>query len=225
MSVHSSSSPYNRVRSLVAMIVIVVLACCEGPRRSFPTNLILLGVFTLAIGVMLGVVSAYASTEAVLIALGITCVIVFALTIFAMFSKVRRLFRSCFLVPLYSGGILSAPHPQCVYDAGHVICLPLLCIFSSLLSSTCSGTSRGLWASCSACCSAFCSSAFSSSSSAPACAYNYAFLTFFPRILTQFTTQFAILYNNLLFSFFLSQLLIIIIGTAGALIFSIVCNF
>lgn len=118
------------------MIVIVVLACCEGPRRSFPTNLILLGVFTLAIGVMLGVVSAYASTEAVLIALGITCVIVFALTIFAMFSKVRRLFRSCFLVPLYSGGILSAPHPQCVYDAGHVICLHLLSMyipFSSLL--------------------------------------------------------------------------------------------
>lgn len=78
------------------MTVVVVLACCEGPRRAFPTNLILLGVFTLAIGVMLGVFSAFASTEAVLLALGITCLIVFALTLFAMLSKVLPLLLSAF---------------------------------------------------------------------------------------------------------------------------------
>ena len=77
--------------SIVALVVILVLALCEGPRRTFPTNLVLLGAFTLAIGVMLGVFSAFASTEAVLIALAITCIVVFALTIFAMLSKVPLL--------------------------------------------------------------------------------------------------------------------------------------
>ena len=48
--------------SVVTIVIILVLACCEAPRRKFPLNMILLGIFTIAESFLLGVITAYAHT-------------------------------------------------------------------------------------------------------------------------------------------------------------------
>ena len=62
----------------------ICLQCCSGLRRRVPYNYILLGVFTLAEGYLLGSVSATYSVQEVAIAVALTIVIVTALTVFAL---------------------------------------------------------------------------------------------------------------------------------------------
>ncbi|MGH0139917.1 UNVERIFIED_CONTAM: hypothetical protein FKN15_004113 [Acipenser sinensis] len=71
----------------------MVLACCEGPRRRFPWNVILLAVFTLAMSYMTGTVSSYYDTKAVFLALGITAIVCIIVTVFCFQTKVD--FTSC----------------------------------------------------------------------------------------------------------------------------------
>lgn len=59
--------------SLVVLVVtMIVLACCDGVRRKSPVNIIILGIFTLAMSFMLGVMSASFDIFEVLLALGVT---------------------------------------------------------------------------------------------------------------------------------------------------------
>lgn len=74
--------------SLAIMIVcMIALACCGEVRRKFPTNVILLGLFTLAEGFMLGCSASRYNADAVLMAVGITAAICLALTLFAFQTK------------------------------------------------------------------------------------------------------------------------------------------
>ncbi|TFJ95643.1 relA-associated inhibitor [Platysternon megacephalum] len=43
----------------VFLVTYLVLACCQGPRRRFPWNLILLSIFTLAMAFMTGAIARY----------------------------------------------------------------------------------------------------------------------------------------------------------------------
>ncbi|XP_046653753.1 protein lifeguard 1-like isoform X1 [Daphnia pulicaria] len=72
---------------LMAIGLIIVLARCHEFRRRWPLNLILLGLFTLCEGFLLGTLSASNESEEVLIAVGICSAVCFALTIFAMQTK------------------------------------------------------------------------------------------------------------------------------------------
>lgn len=72
----------------VMFVCLISMACCESVRRKFPTNFIFLGVFTLCEGVMLGTLSTFYDVDAVLIAVGITAGVTFALTIFAFQTKI-----------------------------------------------------------------------------------------------------------------------------------------
>lgn len=95
----------------VLFVTMICMACCEGVRRTFPTNFIFLGIFTVAQSFLLGVTaSRYAPTEVsvpalkrfisclisyiflyfvqVLMAVGITAAVCLALTIFALQTKV-----------------------------------------------------------------------------------------------------------------------------------------
>ncbi|CAB1457524.1 unnamed protein product [Pleuronectes platessa] len=83
---------------VVYFLVYCILICCKEPRRRFPCNLILLGVFTLALSYMSGSISSYYETKAVLLAMGITALVCIAVTIFCFQTKVD--FTSC-------GGLLS----------------------------------------------------------------------------------------------------------------------
>lgn len=66
----------------------ITMACCESIRRKSPMNFIFLGIFTLAQSFVLGVVTSAYGTETVLLAVGVTAAVCFALTIFAFQTKI-----------------------------------------------------------------------------------------------------------------------------------------
>lgn len=69
-------------------IIIIVLACCESVTRKYPLNMILLAAFTLMESILLGSISAHYDIDTVLIAAGITAVVVVAITIFSFQTKI-----------------------------------------------------------------------------------------------------------------------------------------
>ncbi|NWS03254.1 LFG3 protein, partial [Motacilla alba] len=74
----------------VFLVTYLVLACCQGPRRRFPWNVILLSIFTLAMGLMTGTIASMYNTKAVLIAMLITAIVAIVVTIFCFQTKARR---------------------------------------------------------------------------------------------------------------------------------------
>ncbi|XP_064142757.1 protein lifeguard 3 isoform X2 [Loxodonta africana] len=72
----------------VFLVTYLTLACCQGPRRRFPWNIILLTLFTLALGFMTGTISSMYNTKAVIIAMIITAVVSISVTIFCFQTKV-----------------------------------------------------------------------------------------------------------------------------------------
>nr|XP_057938351.1 protein lifeguard 3-like [Doryrhamphus excisus] len=83
---------------VVYFVVYCILICCKEPRRRFPWNLVLLGVFTVALSYMSGTISSYYETKAVFLAMGITALVCITVTVFCFQTKVD--FTSC-------GGFLS----------------------------------------------------------------------------------------------------------------------
>jgi len=81
------------VCSAITIITIFPMACVRKLRVSVPFNFILLGVFTLAESVSLGMVASLYSPEIVLFATCATGVIVFGLTVFAFQTKID--FTAC----------------------------------------------------------------------------------------------------------------------------------
>ncbi|XP_054707347.1 protein lifeguard 1-like [Uloborus diversus] len=77
----------------MTFIMIIVLSCCPGVRRSFPSNFICLFLFTFFESFLLGSAASYYDTEAVMIAVAICAVICLALTIFAFQTKID--FTAC----------------------------------------------------------------------------------------------------------------------------------
>lgn len=77
----------------VFLVTYLTLACCQGPRRRFPWNIILLILFTLAMAYMTGTISSVYKTKAVIIAMIITAVVSISVTIFCFQTKVD--FTSC----------------------------------------------------------------------------------------------------------------------------------
>ncbi|XP_063789998.1 protein lifeguard 3 [Pseudophryne corroboree] len=77
----------------VFFVTYMVLACCQGPRRRFPWNIILLAVFTLAMSFMTGTIASFYSSRAVVICIGITAIVSIAVTVFCFQTKVD--FTSC----------------------------------------------------------------------------------------------------------------------------------
>jgi len=75
------------VSVVILFVTMIILACCESVRRKTPANFILLGVFTLAMSFMMGVMSANFEVFEVLMALGITAVVTISLVIFAFQTK------------------------------------------------------------------------------------------------------------------------------------------
>jgi hypothetical protein len=63
------------ISGIVAFASLLVLVCSEGARRAYPSNLLLLGVFTAAQGVLVGVACASYSTPTVLWAVVLTAAV------------------------------------------------------------------------------------------------------------------------------------------------------
>ena len=100
----------------VALVCIIILACCQSVRRTFPHNFIVLGVFTLCEGCMLGTITSFYDVDAVLIAVGITAGVTLGLTLFAFQTKID--FTGCgaalfaMLIILIIAGIICAFVPN-----------------------------------------------------------------------------------------------------------------
>jgi len=103
----------------VTLLVMFPMVCIRKLRVSFPINFILLGIFTLAESVTLGMVSMLYETEAVIIAAGITTAIVFILTIFAFQTKwdftMMRGILVCVVFVFFIFGIIMIFVPQNKY--------------------------------------------------------------------------------------------------------------
>ncbi|KAG8544269.1 hypothetical protein GDO81_022810 [Engystomops pustulosus] len=93
-------------------ILVLVLACCNQARRKVPLNYILLGIFTVFEGCLLGCLAALFDADAVMWATGATILVTLGLTIFALQTKWDFTMMSggllVALLVLLSFGILAA---------------------------------------------------------------------------------------------------------------------
>ncbi|XP_067634073.1 protein lifeguard 1-like [Eurosta solidaginis] len=98
----------NRWLMWVALALLIAtmlpIACCESVRRSYPINFILLILFTLAESFYLGCIAIRHTPDVVLIAVGITAVVVVALTIFALQTSID--FTACWAFLLIASVVL-----------------------------------------------------------------------------------------------------------------------
>ncbi|XP_034479567.1 protein lifeguard 1 [Drosophila innubila] len=72
---------------IVNLVVLLSMACCESARRSFPINFVCLGLFTVTMSLLLGAVASTMDANMVLMSVGITAVLIIALSIFAIQTK------------------------------------------------------------------------------------------------------------------------------------------
>ncbi|XP_036452630.1 protein lifeguard 2a isoform X2 [Colossoma macropomum] len=83
---------YNRILYLASYMTFMgtylVLVCSTSARRRYPTNMILLGIFTLAMSYMAGMLASYHNTKVVMLCVGITALVCLAVTLFCFQSKV-----------------------------------------------------------------------------------------------------------------------------------------
>lgn len=75
------------VAVIVNLVVLLSMACCETARRSFPINFVCLGLFTVTMSLLLGAISSTMDANLVLMAVGITALLVISLSIFAIQTK------------------------------------------------------------------------------------------------------------------------------------------
>nr|KAF6418722.1 hypothetical protein HJG63_008748 [Rousettus aegyptiacus] len=68
-------------------LLLIVLACCGKLRRQVPANYILLGIFTLLQGLLLGAITVFYKAEEVLWATAATALVTLSLTLFALQTK------------------------------------------------------------------------------------------------------------------------------------------
>ena len=86
---------------VVFFVIEIALVCCESVRRKHPINIILLGIFTLALSGFCGCVTLYYSVDAVLIAMGSTCIITVGLTLFACQTKVDFTGKGAYIFAIF----------------------------------------------------------------------------------------------------------------------------
>lgn len=76
------------VVSFVVVFTLICPCCPDDMRRKAPGNFILLGVFTLAEGFMMGTLASHFNISELMIAVGVTSAVALALTIFAFQTKI-----------------------------------------------------------------------------------------------------------------------------------------
>jgi protein lifeguard len=72
---------------IIFFVIYLTLMCCQGPRRNYPTNFILLSIFTLALSFMAAMICVHHDVISVLIAAGITAVCCGAVSVLSFYTK------------------------------------------------------------------------------------------------------------------------------------------
>ncbi|XP_065369650.1 protein lifeguard 1-like [Calliphora vicina] len=130
----SQKHRYLAVVALVITLVIgVAMACCETPRRKFPTNFICLAIFTAAESFLMGTIAGRYKADSVLLAVGITAILCLSLTIFAMQTKydftVCGGFVVCSMMCLMIFGIVTIFYRNHIVHTIYASCGALLASF------------------------------------------------------------------------------------------------
>ncbi|XP_004679628.1 PREDICTED: protein lifeguard 1 [Condylura cristata] len=103
----------------VFFVSLIVLSCCGDFRRKHPWNLVALSVLTLSLSYMVGMIASFYNTEAVIMAVGITTTVCFAVVIFSM--QTRYDFTSCLGVLLVSMVVLVVFALLCVFVRSRIL--------------------------------------------------------------------------------------------------------
>ncbi|KAM8734623.1 glutamate receptor, ionotropic, N-methyl D-aspartate-associated protein 1b (glutamate binding) [Acanthopagrus schlegelii] len=77
----------------IFFVSVCVISCCGNVRRRHPWNLVALSILTLSMSYMVGMIASFHDTESVVMAVGITAVVCFAVVIFSLQTKCD--FTSC----------------------------------------------------------------------------------------------------------------------------------
>lgn len=72
----------------VSFVLMISLVCCLDNARVYPRNMILLSLFTVAQGTMLGVMCAFYDASSIIMAAGMTAIVVLTLTAFARWTTI-----------------------------------------------------------------------------------------------------------------------------------------
>jgi len=75
------------VSYVIFLGVYISLACCGNLRRQYPTNMILLTIFTMSMSYMMGTISSFYDTDVVFLAVGICAGVCLAVSVFSCHSK------------------------------------------------------------------------------------------------------------------------------------------
>lgn len=124
-------NPWIAITSFITMFaVLIIMACCGEMRRRTPHNFIFLGIFTVAQGLMLGIFTIQYDANEVFMAVGITCVICFSLTLFSLQTKWDFTMMGGFLfvglIIVFLFGIIVSFFPGSVASSVYSACGALL---------------------------------------------------------------------------------------------------
>jgi len=72
----------------INFVTLIAITCCGDLGRKYPTNYVLLSIFTVTEAIFLGVICSTYQTDSVLIAVGMTVLVVLGLTVFAWQTKI-----------------------------------------------------------------------------------------------------------------------------------------
>ncbi|CAG2171793.1 unnamed protein product [Oppiella nova] len=86
------------VLTIVFFTLYITLMCCKGPRRNYPTNFILLSLFTVALSFMVAMICSFHDLTSVLIAAGITALCCTAVSVLSFWTKVSIFYTICLTI-------------------------------------------------------------------------------------------------------------------------------
>ncbi|GBP08773.1 Protein lifeguard 2 [Eumeta japonica] len=96
----------------VYLVTAFAMSCCEAPRRTYPCNFIFLGLFTLSLSLLMGIVASSFNATEVMMAVGITAAICLTLTLYAFQTKYdftgAGMYLFCIFIPIFFFGIVAA---------------------------------------------------------------------------------------------------------------------
>jgi len=123
------------VSYIIFFVTYIAIACCQSVRRKSPGNIIALGIFTIALSIMVSSISVYHNAEWVLMAIGITAALCLGLTLFSFQTKIDftglgiYLFAACWILFLF--GILAIVFFANSYPWIHTVYSALMAILFS----------------------------------------------------------------------------------------------
>ncbi|XP_067870550.1 protein lifeguard 1 isoform X2 [Heterodontus francisci] len=103
----------------IFIFILLTLTCCGNVRRKHPWNLIFLAILTISLSYMVGMIASYHDTNSVMITLGTTVTVCFAIMLFA--SQTRFDFTYCYSFLLVLSIVVLMFGFFCIFFYNHIL--------------------------------------------------------------------------------------------------------